>query len=180
MIVILDEPLTTEHLVLRSLGYHDADGSYLVWMNDRDVMRYTESRFSSHDVPSLRAFIAAMNDSKDSLLAGLFDAGSGEHVGNVKLGPIERHHAHAYIGIIIGDKSRWGQGLASEAIGVVADYAFNSLGLSRLAAGVYASNAGSLRAFTKAGFREVARLPRWYRCDGEQVDDVILMRERST
>jgi len=169
-------PLVTERLTLRTLEPSDAAGAYLAWMNDPEVMRFTESRFATHDRSSLEGFIEAMNESPDNLLLGLVCSRDGSHIGNIKLGPVDPHHSRAWLGIVVGARERWGQGLASEAIDAVALDGLGRLGLRRIGAGIYADNTGSLRAFAKAGFREVARLPGWSVNEGRAVDDVIMMR----
>ena len=172
----LETPLVTPALELRTLEARHAGGAYLAWMNDPQVMAFTESRFARHDAASLAAFIAAMNESPANLLLGLFDRADDAHIGNIKLGPVESAHARAFIGIVIGDRSRWGRGLASQAIGAVARHGLTHLGLRRVLAGIYADNAGSLRAFRKAGFTEIARIPCHSRSGDAWVDDIIMAR----
>lgn len=172
----LAAPLETPGLILRSLDAGHAGGAYLAWMNDPEVMAFTESRFAAHDADSLAAFITAMNESPANLLLGLFSRQDHAHIGNIKLGPIETAHGRAWIGIVIGDRSRWGQGLASQAIDAVARHGLETLGLRRVLAGIYADNPGSLGAFGKAGFREIARLPGHSRSGNTWVDDIIMAR----
>ena len=50
----------------------------------------------------------------------------GRHIGNIKLGPIQWLHRRADLSLFIGDKSCWSLGYASEAIGLVRDWAFRS------------------------------------------------------
>jgi RimJ/RimL family protein N-acetyltransferase len=57
----------------------------------------------------------------------------------------------ADLGIIIGDKTYWRMGSDTEAIGLVVKYAFMTLNLYKVTTSSYANNAGSIRAFTKAG-----------------------------
>lgn len=175
--MVIEEELRTLRLALRSLASWDAGGPYADWMADEEVLRFTESRFAEHDRASLTSFIDEMNRSADNLLLGMFLRETNAHIGNIKLGPINRHHRHGYLGLMIGDKRCWGRGLAAEAIEAISAYGFHALGLRRIAAGIYENNVGSLRAFEKSGFREVARLPRWHQYGDELVDDVIVMRE---
>ena len=172
----LESPLLTPSLELRTLDTSHAGGAYLAWMNDPEIMAFTESRFARHDAASLAAFIAAMNESPANLLLGLFDRDDDAHIGNIKLGPIESAHARAFIGIVIGDPARWGRGLASQAIDAVARHGLENLGLRRVLAGIYADNTGSLRAFVKAGFAEIARIPCHSRSGDAWVDDIIVAR----
>ena len=172
----LEIPLVTQDLTLRSLNTSHAGGPYLTWMNDPEVMAFTESRFTAHDAASLVSFIGAMNDSPTNLLLGLFSRDDDTHIGNIKLGPVETGHQRAWIGIVIGDRSRWGRGLATQAIDAVAHHGLQNLGLRRVLAGIYADNQASLRAFLKAGFLEIARLPDHSRSGPDWVDDIIMAR----
>lgn len=172
----LDVALATQGLSLRTLEERHARGPYLAWMNDAEVMAFTESRFAGHNAASLATFIAAMNDSPANLLLGLFCRDDGTHIGNIKLGPIETAHARAWIGIVVGDRRRWGQELATQAIDAVARHGLDDLGLRRVLAGIYGDNQGSLRAFAKAGFREIARIPAHSRSGQAWVDDIIVAR----
>jgi RimJ/RimL family protein N-acetyltransferase len=85
-------------------------------------------------------------------LFGIFDKESDQHIGNIKLGPINWFHRYAEIGLIIGNKDFWGKGVATDSITLISLYAFNTLNLHKVTAGCYASNIGSKKAFLKAGF----------------------------
>jgi RimJ/RimL family protein N-acetyltransferase len=173
----LDRPaLSGPRLDLRPLDASHARGPYLGWMRDAEVLRHLEARFATHDEASLARFVAACNASADTLLLGLFLGAGGAHVGNIKLGPIDRHHGVAAIGILVGARAHWGRGLAREAIGLVADHALGPLGLGKLTAGCYATNVASRRAFERAGFAVEAVRRRHCRQDGAFVDVLELAR----
>jgi [ribosomal protein S5]-alanine N-acetyltransferase len=171
--MMLAEPLRGERLTLKSLGAEDATARYLAWMHDARVTAYLESRFSPpQSTDDLERFISDANASAHSLLLGIFE--SEQHIGNIKLGPIDPHHAVGDIGILIGEPSSWGKGYASEAIALLRDHAFSQLGLAKLTAGCYAANEGSTRAFLRAGFAEEGRrTSQWQSGDG-RVDGILL------
>jgi len=147
----------------------------VAWLNDPDVVRFTEARFDSHTLDSQRAYVAAAARSPAARLWRIMVEGEG-HVGTIRLSSIDRRHRHARVALIIGRKDLWGQGIAQRAIAAACTVAFDELGLRKLLAGIYANNAPSLRAFVKAGFVEEARLARQY-FDGEDwVDGVIMSR----
>jgi RimJ/RimL family protein N-acetyltransferase len=77
---------------------------------------------------------------------------SDEYVGNVGIFGVTWIHRVAELRVIIGDKRHWGQGIASEAYGLVASYAFDRLNMRRLWAGAREDNVGSIRALEKIGF----------------------------
>ncbi|MHC4218420.1 MAG: GNAT family N-acetyltransferase, partial [Planctomycetota bacterium] len=107
-------PIVLERLTLRTLTESAADGPYLQWMQDPDIVRYLESRFSMFNRSDLARYIRAMNENEDVYLFGIFISATDEHVGNIKLGPINRHHDVGEIGILIGAKDHWGKGVATE------------------------------------------------------------------
>ncbi len=139
-------------IYLREIRTSDADGNYFRWMNDTEITRYLESRFSSHSVEDLDNYISKLQGDKDNVFLAIITKSSDQHIGNIKLGPINWNHGRAEIGLVVGDKSYWGKGVGTEAIRLVTNYAFNDLNLHKLTAGCYSVNIGSGRAFEKAGF----------------------------
>ncbi len=172
---MLTEDIETTRLVLACLREDHVTQVYLSWMEDPEVNRYLETRFTRSSLESLRSYVAGIRSSSHSYLFGIFVGGTGTHVGNIKLGPVSEQHGSASIGLVLGDRNAWGKGYASEAITAVADWAFGSLALDKLTAGSYQRNGGSIRAFQKSGFlvegvqRSQVRL-----ADGDR-DDVVLL-----
>lgn len=173
--MLLDKPLQSSRLVLRNLQAEDATSAYLGWLLDPEVNAYLEVRFSPpSETSELRSFILDANASSHSLLLGIFTDEGKQHIGNIKLGPIDAKHGVGDIGIVIGEKASWGKGYASEAIGCLTAYGFEVLGLAKITAGCYAVNEGSTRAFLNVGYQiEGRRLQQWQAGDG-RVDGVLL------
>lgn len=171
-----DSKLTLGDVELFGLAPDDVTDEYVAWLNDPAVNRYLESRFVRHTIESTRQFVQSIADGDDSLLFGIRYVPDGRHVGNIKLGPVDRHHRRAEIGLLVGDRTVWGRGIATRAIGLATRYAFDALGLRKVTAGCYASNVGSRRAFEKAGFVVEAIRKRHFLLDGAPEDAVLLAR----
>ncbi len=161
----LSAPIVGERIYLKELDLVDVTPSYVQWMNDPEVNQYLESRFVTHSAASIRDFVKAMRNSSQDLFCGVFLNDSERHIGNIKLGPVVSEHKRATIGLLIGDKSVWGQGFATEAISLITDYGFRELGLEKIDAGCYQRNIGSKQAFVKAGY-QVEGLLRSHACFG--------------
>lgn len=144
--------LETERLILRPLTEADASQRYADWLNDPQVNQFLETRHSAQTVDSCRAFVTQCNADPGSHLLGVFHKGSGQHIGNVKVGFINNHYERGQVSLFIGEKAFWGQGLSSELVREVTRYAFADLGLNRLEAGCYENNLASLRVFLKCGY----------------------------
>jgi RimJ/RimL family protein N-acetyltransferase len=78
------------------------------------------------------------------------------------------------LGILIGEKSFWGQGCGQDAVRLLLDYAFNLLNLHSVMLGAFAFNERALAANTKVGFREIRRR-REARTMAGLAYDVVLM-----
>ena len=159
-----------ERLLLRPVKLTDVNENYLSWMNDPEVMRYTESRFQQHSLESIRAYVQSVQADPTSCFFAIIVKETGIHIGNVKIGHMNPLHRAADIGIVIGNKDCWGRGYAAEALKMAASYAAGTLKLHKLWAGIYANNFGSVKAFLRAGFVEEGRFAGHWFCDGEYVD----------
>lgn len=170
----ITEPLITKNLILRTLEKVDVSESYLSWLNDVEVNRYLEIRFSCPiNMSDLQAFVEQMNESKNNLMLGVFHKDSDQHIGNVKLGPIQEVHKRADLGFLIGEKAHWGKGYASEAIISISHLGFEKLGLKKITAGCYQNNIGSSKALLKAGFAQEATLMSQSISDGQRVNSLL-------
>lgn len=132
----------------------DATQEYVDWLNDKEVNQYLESRFVLATRENVEKFIQHTLLSPDTYFFAIIDTATQLHVGNIKIGPVNTYHKRADIGILIGDKNFWGKGIATEAIALIAEFAFNQLNLDKVMAGCYSNNIGSYKAFIKCNFIE--------------------------
>lgn len=165
--------LKGKRIYLRKLQEADANDEYLRWMNDYEVVKYTESRFFPHTFESLNKYISSI-DNYHNIAFAIIDIAENKHIGNIKLGNINYIHGFADIGIIIGNKDFWRKGIAAEAIALLVEYSFKRLNLRRLIAGAYIENLGSIKAFERAGFKKVYIENQKYFFEGRYLDSVIL------
>lgn len=170
-----ENPLHGVAIYLRSLNPDDASPAYLSWLCDPEITRYLEVRFMpSQTIEKLCDYINVNADSSENLLLGIFLDADDSHIGNIKLGPVDWNHRTADIGLLIGDRLQWGKGFATEAIKIVSQYAFHTMGLVKLTAGCYAENRGSINAFIKAGyFLDGMRASQW-RVGNRRQDGILL------
>lgn len=145
---------------------------YHAWLNDPEVMQFTEARFRPHTLDNIRAYVEQINaSSTDRIWRILCD---GRHVGNVKLAGINGRHRRANLSLLIGDRAVWGRGVATQAIRLATAESFKGYDLFKIFAGMYATNLACIRAFEKAGYVVEATL-RGHRChDGRMVDEVLM------
>lgn len=95
-------------------------------------------------------------------------------IGHIRLHGHVEADQRAALAVGIDDPSRLGQGLGTEAIRLVATYAFDVLGMRRLSLRVLGFNARAIRAYESCGFVVEGRERRAALIDGERHDDVIM------
>ncbi|MCA9409471.1 MAG: GNAT family N-acetyltransferase [Candidatus Omnitrophica bacterium] len=160
------------HIYLRELTVEDVSQEYLHWMQDEEVLRFTESVGKVFNLDDLRKFVQEKLESNTDYFFGIFLLDTEKHIGNIKMGNIDQSKGQADIGIIIGNKSMWGKGYAQEAISLVSKFAFDELGLNKIIAGMIELNIGSYKAFLKAGFNESRRDIGDINFEGQQIDSI--------
>jgi len=145
-----------ERIFLKILGEDDASEEYASWINDNEVNRYLETKKTTVD--DLKKYIAERARSDECLFFGIFlnEDGSGKHgkhIGNIKLEPISTKDKIATMGMMIGEKSWWGKGIATEALNILVDWAFENLDIYEIGLGVLKDNAAAIKVYEKSGFK---------------------------
>lgn len=161
-------PMSDGRVTIRPISMDDVNQTYVDWLRDPEVNQYLETRHTEQTLASVGDFVRAMIASGDQhLFAICLD---GKHVGNIKVGPVRHYHHLADVSLFIGDRSAWGQGVATAAIGLISRFAIKTLGLKKLNAGVYGPNLGSAKAFLKAGYTQEGLRRRHYKLGSDMVD----------
>ncbi len=164
-------------IYLRLLEESDVSDKYVAWLNNPTITKYLEVRFRTMTREAILEDLRSSSD-RNIYFFGIFQQESGLHLGNIRLGPVNHQHRRAGIGIVVGEQSAWGRGVATEAIRLISAFGFASLNLEKIVAGIYEPNIGSTKAFLKAGFEIEATLPNYWDCEGERVGEVLLGKHR--
>ena len=96
-------------IILKELTIKDYSKKYLKWMNDKDIQKFTEQRHIKHSKKSIIQFIKNKKKSKNEFLYGIFlktnkNDIKANHLGNIKLGPIDFYNKNTFISYFIGEK----------------------------------------------------------------------------
>jgi len=137
---------------LQTITEQDASDKYVSWLNDPLVNQYLETRFFQQNLSSVINFIRTTITTSNDHLFTIRLKKNNQHIGNIKIGGINRHHNIGDVSLFIGDKSQWGKGIASQAIQLISRYAIEELKIRKLSAGVYRPNKASINAFLKSGY----------------------------
>lgn len=177
---IISKTPNLNNVYLKPLSPELLEEKYLSWMNDPEIVQFTESRWKSYTMDDLVNYVKGINNSKYDFMYGIYLNENNKYIGNIKIGNINPHHGFAELGIILGDKSEWGKGYATVAIKLAIQTAFDELGLNKLTAGAYENNVASIKALTKAGFTLCGVYKNHCQFQDHRVNTVMLEIENNT
>lgn len=172
--MIIDKALILDKIELKPLREVDVSDKYVSWLNNPDIVKYTEARFLTHTLQGTKNFVQRCNLSDSILLLGIFY--EGKHIGNIK-SDINIPHKTAGIGLIIGEKLLHGIGIGGTVINVMCSYLFSTREIYKINAGAYVSNTASIKAFQKVGFKvEYTKYKHVKNVFGEREDIIMMVR----
>lgn len=145
------------------------------WMNDQEYSLLLDRVFPISDLEH-EHWLASLHENKNCVFWAIVLKSNGRHIGNIWLWDIDWRHRKAEIRIVLGDKENTEQGIGTEALELISQYAIKRLNLHKLYAFVLSKNPRARRAFEKANFNIEGELKtdRWM--NGEYVDVYLLGR----
>ena len=132
---------------LKILTIDQVTQEYVAWLNDKSIMALTEQADVSHSIETTIDYVDSCFKNPLIYFFGIYF--HEEHIGNIKLGPVNEKHSTADIAYVIGSRQYWGQGIASRVIHAIIAFGFAELDLHKISAGAYENNIGSIKALLK-------------------------------
>jgi len=131
--------------------------NYVDWLNDEEVYKHLVTR-GEYSLERLEDYIINILDNNIFMWA-ITTKNNNKHIGNIKMDPIDYENKTVELGILIGDKSEWGKGLAKEAINSIVEFFFNELRFDSITLGVEKENTRALSLYKKLGFEQLMNIP---------------------
>ena len=144
---------------------------YVAWLNDPEVVRFSELRQRRHTKQTCRRYLGSMRDGGHCFWAIVASGPPRRHVGNIAA-YVDRPNRLAEVSILIGERAVWGHGLGSTAWSLVVDWLLGAGGMRKVVAGTMTANKAMLRVMERSGMAIEARHPRHFLLDGEEMDVV--------
>lgn len=175
---VINKVLETERLMFQPFAkYHQSD-AYIGWLNDKELMRYSEQRHLKHTHQSTSEYLAQTLTDKLSLWALITkDGKNSQHIGNISLS-FDWANGLADIGLLIGESKRSGQGYGREAWNAVLHYALGLSGIRKVTGGCLESNKPMIKIMKSCEMREDGRRPRHFLISGLPTDVVYFACEK--
>ena len=160
--------LESSRLFLKPLNTSFLSEEYLRWMNDKKIVKYM-STGGDYNLKRLNDYLEDLNENPKYFWAIILKQ-NHKHIGNVKIDPIDFSNKTGEYGIMIGEKTVWGQGIACESSKLALKYCFNELGLKKIFLGVIAENKRAIQSYKNIGFSEEYFKKKFHYLKGEYHD----------
>ena len=161
-------------LTLRAMQASDITPTHVAWLNDAEVVRFSNQRFVQHTLDSSLRYWAGF-EVGDNLYLSVRRRDNDQALGTLTAYR-NRHHGTADLGILMGERSAWGQGLGQEAFCLLADWLAQQPGMRKLTCGTLAINHAMLQVAARAGFhREAVRVAQEW-VEGQATDLIYFAR----
>lgn len=171
----LDRPfIVGECVYLRPLEVEDVTDKYLQWMNDESIARYIPTMSLPGTRKAVMDYVESQVNNSDVMFFAIIEKSTGNHVGNIKLGPVNWRDRRAEYGRIIGEAEARSNGYGSEAVRLLLQYAFNTLNLRKIYANCIQNNAAAIRSNEKNGLAVETILKEYIYVQGVY-EDVVMM-----
>jgi RimJ/RimL family protein N-acetyltransferase len=144
--------LESTRLFYKPLAIDHCSLEYVNWMNDCDVNQFLESG-GDYTIKQLEEYLKSIIKKEDMLFWAIHLKEDGEHIGNIKIDPVNKKHGWGEYGILIGAKKHWGKGYAKEASLTIINYCFKELSLRKITLGVVDQNTSAFELYKKMDFQ---------------------------
>lgn len=147
------------------------------WFNDDEVTRY----LSRGAIPMTEAFereyFEKQYKSDTDLFLGIWHKNDAKLIGVVGLHGISQLNQTATYGVCIGERAYWSNGIGTEILSTILQYAFERRNLRSVKLSVLSSNFRGLACYEKCGFQKVGAYPKHVFKNGTWHDEILMIAE---
>lgn len=136
-------------IVLDQFCQEDISDDYVGWLNDKEVVKYSNQRFRHHDLKTCESYRKSFLES-DNLFLSVRLLHTNEMIGTMTV-YISPHHQTGDVGMMIGRRAQWGKGYGSEAWDLLLRYLLQDRSLRKVTAGTLRCNIGMVTVIERSG-----------------------------
>lgn len=160
--------ISGERLYLCQFTESDITADYIRWLNDPEVVRFSNQRFRRHDEKSCLDYLRSFADS-DNLFLAVRLSDDKRLIGTMTA-YVSSQHGTADMGLLIGERRLWGRGFGLEAWNLLLNCLLQDRRLRKITAGTLRCNLGMARIMERSGMHVEAVRSQHELVDGEPQD----------
>ncbi|RPI79165.1 MAG: N-acetyltransferase [Desulfobacteraceae bacterium] len=163
--------IKTDRLLITPFWEKHLTDTYVAWLNDPEVVRYSQNRFKKHSLESCRQYWKSFEGTSNFFWA-LEEIQNGyKHIGNLNA-YVDPWNQTADVGILIGEKNTWGYGYGLEAFEAVVHFLFSKIKIRKVAAGSMSNNTAMVKIMKRLKMKKDGRRIRQCLFENREVDIV--------
>jgi RimJ/RimL family protein N-acetyltransferase len=161
-------------ITTRKFVYDDITDEYIRWINDYDVVKYSELRHTKQNFKTALSYLDSVTKNNDKMFAIILN--NTKHIGNVTL-RFDRYNLSADISIMIGDKKNWGYGYAKEVIAILLCWLKGNTNMTYITAGTMAINKPMISTFESLDFELSGRICGYFKVNDSRIDALFFRKK---
>lgn len=150
---MIREAITTKRLLLRPYYAGMVTDDHVKWLNDPEVVRYSEQRHRTHTIESVHQYVNDIACDPNSYLwsIGLEVGDAGIWIIGTFSAHLDRPNGVANLGIMVGEKYQWGKGYGAEAWNAVSNWLFEKHAIRKIEMGCHYENRAMRKLAERCG-----------------------------
>ena len=164
--------------IVRLRGYEKSDlDAIMKWINDEEVTDLLGGDMLVYPVSTIaeEKFIEASAGPSDKQKNFAIETlAERKYIGGISFNVIDWRNRSAIVGIVIGDKSSWGNGYGTDPMRVLMRLAFDKMNLHRLQLHVFDYNTRAIASYEKCGFKREGVLREDHFARGKYHDTILM------
>lgn len=167
-------PLICDRVSLQPVCENDITNEYVEWLNNPEVVRFSNQRFVNHSIESSLHYLHSFTDT-ENLYLSIKDIVTKRLIGSLTA-YIDSNHGTADMGLMIGNPEVWGKGFGFEAWTKLMEYLLNTEKIRKVTGGTLATNLGMVKIMERSGMHLEATRYKQEIVDGSPVDILYFAR----
>lgn len=144
-------PISGRFVELRIFTKEHITNEYISWLNDADVVRYSNQRFTQHTLQTSLNYLQTFSNTENIFLA-VYLKNEARYVGTMRVHFFAAHQV-ADIGIMIGDRTCWGRGVGGDAWHTLLNWLVDVAGIRKVTGGTLRCNSGMVKIMINSGMK---------------------------
>ena len=147
---------------------NDITQEYISWLNDADVVKFSNQRFFTHDLESCQAYLSSFKNN-NNLFILIRSKKENKAIGTMNA-YFNKNHGVVDFGILIGDLNHWGKGYGQDAWDTLTSWALSIESVRKITAGTVSCNFAMINIIEKSGMLLEATKKKQEIVDSKEVD----------
>lgn len=136
-------------VLLRPFAATGITTEYISWLNDPQVVKYSNQRFICHTEESCRRYLDSFTNTPNLFLS--IQRKADDRAVGTMVAYVFPHHKRADISIMIGNRSVWGGGIGQDAWNTLLNWFIEQRRIRKVTAGAMRCNLPMIKLMERSG-----------------------------